>query len=87
MRLLGFGEGIALCVFIAVQQFCVGEEVLFDVNWCFSSTTIVSPHKRSISIGGSKFTYWQPAAPLFGVVQVNSDARSDGKVVLVRLGK
>jgi hypothetical protein len=43
MRLLGFGKGIALRVFIAVQQFCVGEEVLFDVNWSFSSTTIVFP--------------------------------------------
>jgi len=49
MRFLGFGEGIALCVFIAVQQFCVGEEVLFDVNWCFSSTTIVSSWSVSIA--------------------------------------
>jgi len=30
-----------------VQQFCVCEEVLFVVNWCFS-TTIVS--RRSVSI-------------------------------------
>jgi hypothetical protein len=29
--------------YIAVQQFCAGEDVLFDVNWSFSSTTIVSP--------------------------------------------
>jgi hypothetical protein len=49
MRLLAFGEGMALCVFIAVPQFCrLGEEMLFDVNWSFSSTTIVSP--RSVSI-------------------------------------
>src|SRR5215469_18965892 len=48
MRLLGFGEGIAIYVFIAVQQSCMGEEVLFDVNGSFSSTTIVSP--RSVSI-------------------------------------
>jgi hypothetical protein len=57
MRLLGFGEGIDLCVFIAVQQFCVGEEVLFDVNWCFSSTTIVSP--RSVSIVAHQSPEWQ----------------------------
>jgi len=44
MRLLRFGREIALCNFIAVQQFCVGEEVPFDVNWSFSSTTIVFPH-------------------------------------------
>jgi hypothetical protein len=54
MRLLGFGKGIALCVFIAVQQFCVGEEVLFDVNWFFSSTTIVSPHDGAFRLSSIK---------------------------------
>ena len=49
MRLLGFGRGIALCNFIAVQQFCVGEEV-FDVNWSFSSTTIVFPHDEAFRL-------------------------------------
>jgi hypothetical protein len=47
VRLLGFGKGIALCNFIAVQQFCLGEDVLFDVNWSFSSTKIVFPHDRA----------------------------------------
>src|SRR6516164_7837679 len=50
MRLLGFGKGIALCNFIAVQQFCVGEKVLFDVNWSFLSTTIVFPHEGAFRL-------------------------------------
>ena len=31
MRLLGFGKGIASDIFIAVQQFWVGEEVVFHL--------------------------------------------------------
>jgi hypothetical protein len=54
MRLLGFGKGIALCVLIAVQQFCVGEELLFDVNGSFSSTTIVSPTTERFDCRPSK---------------------------------
>jgi hypothetical protein len=49
MGLLGFGKGIALRVFIAVQQFCLGEEVLFDVNWLFFNDHRFSPG-RSVSI-------------------------------------
>jgi hypothetical protein len=54
MRLLGFGKGIALCVFIAVQQFCLGEELLFDVNWSFSSTTMVSSQDGAFRYRPSK---------------------------------
>jgi hypothetical protein len=49
MGLLGFGKGIALCVFIAVRQFCVGEEVLVGVNWSFLSTSRFSS-RRGVSI-------------------------------------
>jgi hypothetical protein len=54
MRLLGFARGIALCNFIVMQQFCLSEEVLFDVSWSFSSTTIVFPHDRAFRLSPIK---------------------------------
>jgi hypothetical protein len=54
MRLLGFGRGIALCNFIAAQQFGVGEDVLFDVNWSFSSMIMVFPHDRAFRLSPIK---------------------------------
>jgi hypothetical protein len=74
MRLLGFGKGIGLCVFIAVQQFCVGEEVLFDVKWSFSSTTIVSPHDGA-------FRLWPIKVPSCSIVFVTKTAAENAPLL------